>query len=131
MDSNSIKENIRRIREESGLSQLELASRMNISRTAYRQIEAGQTQLISKHLETISEITGRELEELLLGFVPLSKEELIAREQNPDNEYIKARFRDLEDRIDALQEELKIKNESIRTLTDINNRLINQIGGNR
>lgn len=128
MDSYSIKDNIRNFRVARGLSQQDMAERLNLSRTAYRQIETGSTQLISKHIVEIASVLGISLEECLLGYSPMDRKEMVARDQNPDNEYIKARFKVLEDRISALQEELSIKNESIKTLTDINNRLINQLG---
>lgn len=128
MDSNSIKENIRVIRESLHITQQEMADLMNWSRTAYRQFETGKTELISKHLEDFARICNVSVEECLLGYAPLSREEMTAREQNPDNEYVKLRFKEMEDRISALQEELKIKNDSLKTLTDINNRLVNQLG---
>ena len=41
MDNNSIKENIRKIRKSKGLTQEEMAHRMGISLTAYRDLEKG------------------------------------------------------------------------------------------
>ena len=128
MDSNSIKNNIRAIRERLGFTQQEMADRMGLSRTAYRQLETGKTRLFSKQLENFADTCGISLEECFLGFIPISEEAMIAREQNPDNEYFKARYSELENKISALQEELSIKNESIKTLTDINTRLTNQLG---
>lgn len=127
MDSKTVKENIRKIREGLHLTQQDMADKMNISRTSFRQMEAGKTKLISSNLEQFALICGVSLEECLLGYKPLSEEELVVREQNPDYEYLKARFSELESRLAALQEELEIKNESIKTLSDINTRLVNQL----
>ena len=59
MDNNSIKENIRKIRKSKGLTQEEMAHRMGISLTAYRDLEKGATGIVNSNISKIAEITGR------------------------------------------------------------------------
>ena len=70
MDNNSVKENISKLRRRLGLSQEAMAEKMGISRTAYRNIEAGKTRLMSENIDKIASILGISAEELMLGYRP-------------------------------------------------------------
>ena len=72
----TVKENIRTIREEAGLTQKETALRMGISRTSYRKLEKKGTALISQQVYRFSEVTGATVERILLGEDNLSETEL-------------------------------------------------------
>ena len=74
MDNNSVKENIARIRKASGISQTEMAERLGMSRTAYRNLEKGDTRLISETMEKIAAVLDRTPEELVLGYEPSAKD---------------------------------------------------------
>lgn len=67
MNTDSAKGNILKRRKEAGLSQEEMAEKIGISRTAYRNIETGKTRLISRHAENMASILGVSTEELLFG----------------------------------------------------------------
>ena len=70
MDNSSIKENIVRRRTAEGISQDEMAKRLDISRNAYRSIEKGESRVISDRLKDIADNLGISLEELVLGYNP-------------------------------------------------------------
>lgn len=65
MDNSSVKENIIRLRKSLNLSQTEMAERMGISRTAYRNIENGSTKLLSDNLMKIAEICNTTVENVI------------------------------------------------------------------
>lgn len=67
MNTDSAKGNILKRRKEAGLSQEEMAEKIGISRTAYRNIETGKTRLISRTAEKMASILGISTEELLFG----------------------------------------------------------------
>ncbi len=67
MNTDSAKGNILKRRKEAGLSQEEMAEKIGISRTAYRNIETGKTRLISRNAEKMASILGISTEELLFG----------------------------------------------------------------
>ncbi|MBO8456055.1 MAG: helix-turn-helix transcriptional regulator [Bacteroidetes bacterium] len=67
MNTDSAKGNILKHRKEAGLSQEEMAEKIGISRTAYRNIETGKTRLISRNAEKMASILGISTEELLFG----------------------------------------------------------------
>lgn len=71
MDEKQIKESIRRCREESGLTQKEIAQKIGISRNAYADLENGGTRIFNEHLEKIASETSRSVEELVFGFTPV------------------------------------------------------------
>lgn len=70
MDNSSIKENIVRRRTAEGISQDEMAKRLDISRNAYRSIEKGESKVISDRLKDIADNLDISLEELVLGYNP-------------------------------------------------------------
>lgn len=70
MDKKTVKENVRKVRKEIGLTQAEMAGLMSMSRTAYRNFEKGDTEVFSKHISKIAEISGKTEEEIVLGYTP-------------------------------------------------------------
>ncbi len=131
MDNKSVKENISRIRRRQGLSQEEMAERMGISRTAYRNIEQGPTRLISDSIGKAAEILGVSAEEILLGYVP---EKEVSNEISEMKVRYGSRLRELEsghadelnrikahiglmsELVSSLQENLRTKDEIISML---------------
>ena len=131
MDNKSVKENISRIRRRQGLSQEEMAERMGISRTAYRNIEPGPTRLISDSIGKAAEILGVSAEEILLGYVP---EKEVSNEISEMKVRYGSRLRELEsghadelnrikahiglmsELVSSLQENLRTKDEIISML---------------
>ena len=68
MDNSSIKENIRRKRKEKGMTQEEMSHILNMSLTAYRDLEKGNTAMINTNIAKIADATGSSVEELVLGY---------------------------------------------------------------
>lgn len=131
MDNASIKSNIEKFRKASGISQSEMAERLGLSRTAYRNIEKGKTRLLSDILKRIAEELGKTTEELMLGYEPSSegsrklndiREEYRTRqteqERHHSNEVasLLAQIKSLNDCVAALQDDVRTKNEIISML---------------
>ena len=70
MDNDSVKDNIRNFRKIYKLTQSEMADKLGISRTAYRNIESGETRLISENVSRIADILHIRTEDLVLGYSP-------------------------------------------------------------
>lgn len=51
MDDATIKNNLEKKRNELGLSQTEMARRLEISLNAYRKLEKGKTRILNEHVE--------------------------------------------------------------------------------
>lgn len=77
LDGRTMGDNLRKARVARGLTQTEIADRLDISLTAYQKIEAGKTNIINKHYAQCAE----ELD------VPLY--DLVNGEQATDDEYRK------------------------------------------
>lgn len=71
MDNISIKDNIRKFRKSRGLTQEEMAHRVGISLTAYRDIERGKTAILNTHVEELAEHLEISPEEIVLGYRPV------------------------------------------------------------
>ena len=119
MDNNSIKENIRKIRKSQGLTQEEIAHRLGISLTAYRDIEKGDTSIVNNKVYKIAEVTGVSTEELVLGYRPAESEsslEDIRNEYSSQTDILLKRIADLEKLVTSLEETVASKNEIIAML---------------
>lgn len=130
MNSDSIKNNIRKLRENSHYTQQDMADKLGISRTAYRQIESGETRLYSPHLDTIAALCGKSTEECILGYNPEDIDGNMLKEEEDFKKQILTLTDFYEEKIRNLREALEIKDEAIRTLKDINNRLSAQLDKN-
>lgn len=119
MDNNSIKENIRSIRRRNGLTQEEMAHRLGISLTAYRDLEKGATAIFNSNIYKIAELTGTSTEEIVLGYRPEMPDVKIEDEQveyNSKMESMATRINDLEKIVASLEETISSKNEIIAML---------------
>ncbi len=111
MDNNSVKENISKIRKASGLSQSETADKLGISRTAYRNIEKGETRLISENVDRIATLFETTAEELVLGYLPSGN--AAERLKDIQEEYSST----LRKQQDEYEVKISALNENIATLT--------------
>lgn len=127
MDSKAIKNNIRKIREDLHLTQQEMAEKLNISRTAFRQLESGSTRLYSHYITDIANLVGCTEEECLLGYVPNENPDPVVCEQSFEIEKLTARNFDLEKEVNLLRDYNRILEQSNRTLENINNHLANEL----
>lgn len=115
MDKSTAKENIRKARIDLKMSQSELASKMGISRTAYRNLEKGETRIFNSHLSTLAEITGKSEEELVLGYVPRHHADEL-RELTSLRERNESLVEDYERRLAEARETIEAKNTLIKSL---------------
>lgn len=120
MDNSTIKENIRRIRNSQGLTQEQMAGRLGISLTAYRDLETGKTSMMNANVAKIAMMFDTTIEELVLGYRPVQMPEKVLREtQEKYGKHIdtmKKRIEDLEKLVESLQETIDTKNEIIGLL---------------
>lgn len=120
MDNSTIKENIRRIRNSQGLTQEQMAGRLGISLTAYRDLETGKTSMMNANVAKIAMMFDTTIEELVLGYRPVQMPEKVLREtQEKYGKHIdtmKKRIEDLEKLVESLQETIETKNEIIGML---------------
>ncbi|MCM1176507.1 MAG: helix-turn-helix domain-containing protein [Bacteroidales bacterium] len=127
MDNNSVKENIRKIRRASGLSQSDMADRLGLSRTAYNNLEQGDTKLINGKVEQIAEIFNTTSEELVLGYKPFRKDSGKLKDIHAEFEAEKAEIlgrhtaeiAKLQKQIETLTEYVEILKDSNRTKDEI------------
>lgn len=120
MDNTSIKQNIRAIRKSRKITQEELAYRLGMSLTAYRDLEKGETSIVNTNLMKVAELLDTTTEELVLGYTPVQmagpgvedvREELIGQVVT-----LNKRIEDLEKLVHSLEETISTKNEIITML---------------
>ena len=120
MDNSSIKNNICKIRKERKLTQEDMALQLGISLTAYRDLEKGNTSLLSGHLHRIASLLDTPTEEIVLGYRPSQMESASLKEVQ--HEYsgkitiLERRIADLENLVHSLEETITSKNEIISML---------------
>ncbi len=120
MDNTSIKNNIRNKRKERKFTQEEIAHRLGISLTAYRDIEKGGTSIVNGNVIRLADLLDTTTEELVLGYRP-SKEygtllEDVRNEYGIQVSTLEKRVRDLEKLVSSLEETVATKNEIITML---------------
>ena len=120
MDNYSIKENIRRIRKARKLTQEEMAHRLGISLTAYRDIEKGSTSMVNSNITRIASHLETSAEELVLGYHPVQAPgkllEDVRSEYGGKIDAMERRIADLEKLVRSLEETIATKNEIIAIL---------------
>ena len=120
MDNISIKDNIRRIRKAHKLTQEEMALRLGISITAYRDLEKGNTSILNGNVVKMAELLNTPTEELVLGYRPSQIESAslqeIQAEYSGRIDVLKRRIMDLENLVASHEEIIRGKNEIISML---------------
>ena len=120
MDNATIKNNLVKKRNELGLSQTEMARRLEISLNAYRKLEKGKTRILNEHVEKFAEKTGTSVAELVNGFEPINS--AMAGLNDVKENYDK-KLRVLEDgyikEIAMLKAEIERLNEKLRDKDEI------------
>ncbi len=110
MDDSTIKENIRRIRKARRFTQEEMAHHLDISLTAYRDLEKGRTGIVNDNLPKIADILETSAEEIVLGYRPV-------REGGRQIEEMRTEYGE---RITTLQKQVENLEELVRTLKESN-----------
>ena len=70
MDNLTIKQNIRKARKKRNITQEEMADRLGISLTAYRDLEKGGTSVVHGKVIKMAELLETSTEEIVLGYRP-------------------------------------------------------------
>lgn len=116
MDNISIKNNIRKIRKARRLTQEEMALRLGISLTAYRDLEKGATSIMNGNLTRIATLLDTSAEEIILGYRPAQVQGHTS--DNTLKEYRKT-IENLEQRIEDLEKTIRTQDEVIRSKEEI------------
>lgn len=120
MDNTTIKDNIRKIRKTRRMTQEEMALRLGISITAYRDLEKGNTSILNSNVYKIADLLDTPAEEIVLGYRPSQMEGTSLREVQQEYsgkiETLNRRILDLEKLVLYLEETIESKNEIISML---------------
>lgn len=132
MDNNSIKDNIRRIRKNRRLTQEDVALRLGISLTAYRDLERGSTNIVNGNIIRLAEEFETSTEELVLGYKPSQQtsktlEEMAGRYQSRVS-LLEKQVEDMDKLIKTLEETIASKNEIIENNKEIITMLKKELG---
>ena len=123
MDNASIKKNIRKVRESRKLTQEELAHKLGMSLSAYRELEKGGTSILNSNLLKMASYLDTPTEELVLGYRPVHSPakllEDIRSEYGGKISVMERRIADLEKLVDSLEETIRTKNEIITMLRNL------------
>ena len=109
--------NLRRARENAGLSQAELADGIDIARTTIVSLESGKTRLFNKNLQLVADHLHLSIEELLCGV----SADVLLKDEPSRAEREKALKAEYEGRIALLQEKLEAEkrlNEALQSNVD-------------
>ena len=127
MDNARIKENIIRKRTEKGISQDEMAQRLEMSRNSYRNIEKGSTYVVSRHLKEIADILNITEEELVLGYKPPEGAGSLEEVRSHYSKISDDLRQNYEERIAGLSDQLELQKlmvSDLRELIDSKNEII-------
>ena len=127
MDNARIKENIIRKRTEKGISQDEMAQRLEMSRNSYRNIEKGSTYVVSRHLKEIADILNITEEELVLGYKPAEGSGSLEEVRSHYSKISDDLRQNYEERIAGLSDQLELQKlmvSDLRELIDSKNEII-------
>lgn len=116
MDNSSIKDNLRRIRKERKMTQEDMAFRLGISLTAYRDMERGDTNMVNTNLIRLAQLLDTSTEEIVLGYKPAQIS--TRRLEDVEAEY-SGRISDLEKEVEYLNRLVKSLEEIINTKNQI------------
>lgn len=120
MDNSSIKDNIRKFRKSHNLTQEEMAHKLGLSLTAYRDFESGKTAVVNTHIIKMAEMLDTSAEELVLGYRPVQAPgrtlEDVRSEYGSQIHLLEKRIGDLEKLVASLEETIVSKNEIILML---------------
>ena len=120
MDNTTIKKNIRNVRKSMKVTQEEMAHRMGMSLTAYRDLEKGDTAIVNTNLKKVAMLLDTTSEELVLGYRPVQMQgpglEDVRNEYCSRISVLENRVVELEKIVLLLEETVSAKNEIISML---------------
>ena len=120
MDNITIKENIRKARTKRRITQEEMAARLGISLTAYRDLEKGGTSVMHGNIIKMAELLETSAEEIVLGYHPSELEagtlEDVRTQYGNHICILEQRIVDLEKLVISLEGQVASKDEIIKML---------------
>ncbi len=120
MDNLTIKQNIRKARKKRNITQEEMADRLGISLTAYRDLEKGGTSVVHGKIMKMAELLETSTEEIVLGYTPSQLEsrtlEDVQIQYGNQICTLEQRIGDLEKLVSSLEGQVASKDEIITML---------------
>ncbi len=121
MENKEIKANIFKRRSELRLTQNEVAEKIGISLTAYRDLESGKTRILNEKLFQIADALHISPEELVIGYKPLKENRTDLKEARATyHEHLNKMRRNYDKQISILEEREVAHKETIEHLQEIN-----------
>lgn len=132
METEEIRRNIRKIREKMNLTQQKMSEMMKVSRTAYRNLETGNTAIFGRTFSRFLKASGKDFEDIIFQD---STPGNILNDRPDINEIRKQIVADYEERLSEKNEQIsqrdrliEEKNTTINSLTRSNDILLQLIG---
>ena len=123
MDNASIKKNIRKVRKSRKLTQEEMAHKLGMSLTAYRDFEKGGTSILNSNLMKMASFLETPTEELVLGYRPVQTEGIdikkLQKEYSDKLDILVRRISDLENLVRAKDQTIADKDDIIASKNEI------------
>ena len=123
MDNDSIKKNIRKVIESRKLTQEEMAHKLGMSLSAYREFEKGGTSILNGNLLKMASFLETPTEELVLGYQPTLKEgcniKKMQKEHFDKMGILTGRISDLENLVRAKEQTIADKDDIIASKNEI------------
>ena len=123
MDNASIKKNIRKVRESRKLTQEEMAHKLGMSLSAYRELEKGGTSILNSNLLKMASFLDTPTEELVLGYQPTLADGIHIRKLQKEHSYkediLAQRISDLENLVRAKDQTIADKDDIIASKNEI------------
>ena len=123
MDNTSIKKNIRKVRESHKFTQEEMAHKLGMSLSAYREFEKGGTSILNDNLLKMASFLETPTEELVLGYQPKLAGGLdiknLKKEYSDKEGILVGRISDLENLIRAKDQTIADKDDIIASKNEI------------
>lgn len=123
MDNASIKKNIRKVRESRKLTQEEMAHKLGMSLSAYRELEKGGTSILNGNLLKMASFLNTPTEELVLGYQPTQADGIhirkLQKEHSDKEDTMSRRITDLENLVRAKDQTIADKDDIIASKNEI------------
>ena len=116
MDNTSIKDNLRKIRRARKMTQEDMAYKLGISLTAYRDMERGNTSMVNANLIRSAQLLDTSTEEIVLGYKPA---QLSARKLEEMETQYSSRISELEKEVEYLRKLVKSLEETVTTKNQV------------
>lgn len=116
MNNSTIKENLRKIRKERRITQEDMAFRLGISLTAYRDLERGNTSMVNASLIRSAQLLETSTEEIVLGYKPA---QLSTRKLEEMESQYSGRISELEKEVEYLRKLVNSLEETVTTKNQV------------